>query len=86
MVEIQTGLMLETTAKIINGKPLVFRKLYSKDGYCFYSKQQKAELDNWTGLEEDKPTLQYMRFASLGIHDDPSNYISVRIQDDFEIV
>lgn len=85
MIEIQNGLMLETTAKIINGKTLVFRKLYSKDGYCFYSKQEKAEIDSWNS-EEEKPTLKYMRFASLGIHDDPSNYMSVRIQDNFEIV
>lgn len=85
MIEIQTGLMLETTAKVINGTTFVFRKLYSKDGYCFYSKQEKAEIDNWNS-EQEKPTLKYMRFASLGIHDDPSNYVSLPSQENFEIV
>ena len=85
MIEIQTGLMLETTAKVINGKNLVFRKLHSKDGYCFYSKTEKEELDNWNS-EEEKPNLKYMRFASLGISDDISNYVSVPVQENFEIV
>lgn len=85
MIEIQTGLMLETNAKVIGGKTVLLRKLYSKDGYCFYSKQEKAEIDNWNS-EEKKPTLKYMRFASLGLHDDPSNYVSLLIQDNFEIV
>lgn len=85
MVEIQTGLILETTAKVINGQTFLFRKLRSKDGYCFYSKQEKSELDNWS-REEEKPNLKYMRFASLGISDDPRNYVSVPVQENFEIV
>ena len=85
MIEIQTGLLLEIKAKVIGGRTVLLRKLYSKDGYCFYSKQEKEELDNWSN-EEEKPNLKYMRFASLGFQDSPDNYVSVLIQDNFEIV
>jgi hypothetical protein len=85
MVEIQKGLLLETKAQVINGKTFIFKRLHSKDGYCFYSKLEKQELDNWD-KEEEKPNLKYMRFASLGIHDDPINYVSLPIEKDFEIV
>ena len=85
MVEIQKGLLLETKAQVINGKTFVFRRLQSKDGYCFYSKLEKQGLDNWN-TEEEKPNLKYMRFASLGINDSPDNYVSVPIENSFEIV
>ena len=85
MEEIQKGLLLETTVRTVRGKVLVFRKLHAVNGYCFYSKRQKYEIDNWSNLD-DKPALEYMTFASLGIHDDINNYVSVPVQDNFEKV
>ena len=86
MVEIQKGLYLETKTKFIMGKYVEMRRLFSKDGYCFYSKQEKKQCEEWDGEEEFRPKLIYKKEAFLGINDLIENYVSVVVQDDFEIV
>lgn len=87
-MEIQTGLILEEEIKFIAGRQIKTRKLKALDGYCFYSKKDKEEIDKWQPTEETdtKPTLNYMKQAFLGLNDSPENYVSVPIQINFEIV
>lgn len=86
MKEIQKGLMLKEETKFIRDKYINVRQLISSEGYCFYSKLDKAEIDNWQSEENEKPTLKYMTSAFLGVYDDIDNYVSVPIEEDFEIV
>lgn len=85
MKEIQKGLMLKEETKFIRGKYINVRQLISSEGYCFYSKLDKQEIDNWQS-EEEPPTLKYMTSAFLGVYDNIDNYVSVPIEEDFEIV
>ena len=86
MREIQKGLMLKEETKFIRGKYINVRQLISSEGYCFYSKLDKQEIDNWQGEENEKPTLNYMTSAFLGVYDNTDNYVSIPIEEGFEIV
>ena len=90
--QLQDGLWLHTYLKTINGNTYTFRHLYSSEGYCFYDKTQEIyrEKDGENILIDEKDILpterQYMQFASLGIGKDLNDFISVEIQEGFEIV
>lgn len=85
---IQTGLQQE----LITGKYTTYSKLYSEDGYCFYDKtvQFYDDENNLIPESEIEPEQrQYMRYCSTpmtSIDEINSIYVSVPIEDGFEIV
>ena len=89
MQEIQTGLYLISRERTINNKHYTFYELSSIDGYCFYDKRTEYYDEDGNLIPEDEilPTQRtYMRYASLGLSDSPDNYVSVKIEEGFEIV
>lgn len=85
---IQTSLQQE----LITGKYTTYSKLYSEDGYCFYDKtvQFYDDENNLIPESEIEPEQrQYMRYCSTpmtSIDEINSIYVSVPIEDGFEIV
>lgn len=72
--EIQEGLWLEESEVIILGNTYTKRRLYSSDGYCFYS---KARINEGDKITRDKCASR----ATLSFEADINDYISIKIED-----
>lgn len=86
MKEVQTGLNLISRLKHINNSYYTFYELKSVDGYCFYDTREKFYDDDGNEVEPLPTQRTYMKYASLGLLDNPNNYVSVKIQEGFNIV
>lgn len=85
-VEIQNGLWLYETEKVLSGKAYTLKYLYSSNGYCFY--------DNEEEIKDEVKTVQrtYHQYMSLGVNASQlpttqinTRFISVVIETDYEI-
>lgn len=87
-VEIQTGLWLYTSTYLYNETPRERRELISSEGYCFYDIRDEVCDSEGNLIPEDEvmPNQRtYFQYTILGIYDVVTNYISVKIEDDFNI-
>ena len=90
-VEGQEGLYLESYNRmnLITGKKMLCRFLHSSEGYCFYDKSDKHydeegnELSESEVKPEDRTYYQYMPIVEST---DISNFVSVKIDESFEMV
>ena len=87
-VEIQTGLWAAENRYTFNGQPRMRYDLYSAEGYCFWDIQQPENYDEYGNLLplERRVFAQYSRTPYTSIDDLNANYISVPVQDGYEIV
>lgn len=91
-VEIQTGLFLHEYQQTIGVNTYTFRKLYSAEGYCYYDVEQPENYDEDGNLLPAEQRV-YAQYSALGIGQSSwtyeqlnAKYISVPVQDGFEIV
>lgn len=91
-VEIQTGLWMHEEQRTIAGRVYTLRKLYSAEGYCFWQVSQPENYDEEGNLkpESERVYAQYAGLsASMGLwtyEQLNAEFISVPVQDDYEIV
>lgn len=90
-VEGQDGLYIETytITNPFTGLPLVRRILHSADGYCFYCLYDEYvdEEGNIIPEEDVTPMMRhYCQYMSLTTSMDLAMFISVPVQEGFEIV
>ena len=90
-IEIQTGLWAYRHEFTINGTVYVTHQLYSAEGYCFYDVNDVYCDDEGNVIPNDEvlPTQRiYMQYASTSyttIEELNANFVSVPVQDGFEI-
>lgn len=86
--EIQTGLWAAVNSFTVSGNTYTFYDLYSAEGYCFWSVQQPENYDEDGNLLplEQRVFAQYARTSYRNIDDLNENFISVPVQDGYEIV
>ena len=90
-VEIQNGLWLYTTEKVLSGKTYTLKYLYSSNGYCFYDGEE--EIYEEENKDEVKTTQRtYHQYMSLGVNASQltttqisNRFISVVIDTSYEI-
>ena len=90
-VEIQNGLWLYTTEKVLSGKTYTLKYLYSSNGYCFYDDEE--EIYEEENKDEVKTTQRtYHQYMSLGVNASQltttqisNRFISVVIDTSYEI-
>ena len=87
-VEIQTGLWLQTYSKTIGGREYTFRNVYSADGYCFWKVAQPENYDEDGKLlqEDERFYFTYSSCVYTTLEEINANFISVPVQEGFEIV
>lgn len=87
-VEIQTGLWADEHHYTFNGNPRMIYDIHSTEGYCFWEIQQPENYDEYGNLLplEQRVYAQYMRTAYRTIEDLSASYVSVPMQEGFEIV
>lgn len=87
-VEIQTGLWAAENHYTFNGQPRIRYDLYSSEGYCFWEVQQPENYDEEGNLLplEQRVFAQYARTAYTSIDALNEAFISVPVQDGYEIV
>jgi len=88
-VEIQTGLWMLSTEVVIGGTTYERRELYSSEGYCFYDIREEFYDEEGNVIPEENvlPTQRtYFQYTILGIYDTPDNYVSVPVEDGFNIL
>lgn len=87
-IEIQTGLYL----KIVQGTYISYGTLYSSDGYCFYDKTVEVFDEEGNVIPEENilPSqrlyMQYTATSQTDIDDLNATYVSVPVDDSYEIV
>lgn len=91
--QIQEGLYLHSYSKLINGNYYTFRQVYSINGYCFYDKTQEVyrETDNNEVVLVPENEVQpnertYYTYMSLALSKNINDLVSVKVEEDFEIV
>ena len=90
-VEIQTGLWLYTTEKVLAGKTYTLKYVYSSNGYGFYDNEE--ELYEEENKDEVKTAQRiYHQYMSLGVNASQltttqinARFISVVVEIDYEI-
>ena len=90
-VEIQKGLWLYTTEKVLSGKTYTLKYLYSSNGYCFYDNEE--EIYEEENKDEVKTTQRtYHQYMSLGVNASQltttqinTRFISAIVETDYEI-
>ena len=87
-VEIQTGLWAYEHHYTFNGQPRMRYRLYSAEGYCFWNVQQPENYDEYGNLLplEQRVFAQYAATACTTIDQLNENFISVPVQEGYEIV
>lgn len=87
-VEIQTGLWAAENHYTFNGQPRMRYDLYSSEGYCFWEVQQPENYDEEGNLLplEQRVFAQYARTTYTTIDQLNEAYVSVPVQDGYEIV
>lgn len=86
--EIQTGMWAAVNSFTVSGTTYSFYDLYSAEGYCFWEVQQPENYDDEGNLLplEQRVFAQYARTAYTTIDELNANFISVPVQDGYEIV
>ena len=86
--EIQTGLWAFENHYTFNGQPRMAYDLYSAEGYCFWEVNQPENYDEEGNLLplEQRVFAQYASTAYRTIEDLNANFISVPVQEGYEIV
>ena len=90
-VEIQKGLWLYTTEKVLAGKTYTLKYLYSSNDYCFYDNEE--EIYEEESIDKFKTTQRiYHQYMSLGVNASQltttqinARFISVVVETDYEI-
>lgn len=87
-VEIQTGLWAAENHYTFNGQPRMRYDLYSSEGHCFWEVQQPENYDEYGNLLplEQRVFAQYARTTYTTIEQLNEAYVSVPVQDGYEIV
>lgn len=89
---LQTGLYVHRYERTILGQVYLTGALYSSEGYCFYDLEQAENYDEEGNLlpAEQRVYIQYQTLATSGASKTNEElnqiYISVPVQDGFEIV
>ena len=90
-VEIQKGLWLYTTEKVLSGKTYTLKYLYSSNGYCFYDNEEEIYEEE---SKDEVKTVQrtYHQYMSLGVNASQltttqinTRFISAVVETDYEI-
>lgn len=86
--EIQTGLWAAEVHYTFNGQPRMCYDLYSAEGYCFWEVNQPENYDEYGELLplEQRVFAQYAATSYRTIDALNENFISVPVQDGYEIV
>ena len=86
--EIQTGLYAVVNSFTVSGITHSFYDLYSSEGYCFWEVKQPENYDEEGNLLplEQRVFAQYARTCYTTIEDLNENFISVPVQEGYEIV
>lgn len=86
--EIQSGLWASEVHYTFNGVPRMRYDLYSAEGYCFWEVNQPENYDEDGNLLplEQRCFAQYAATGYRTIDDLNENYVSVPVQDGYEIV
>jgi hypothetical protein len=86
--EIQTGLGAAKNHYTFNGQPRMRYDLYSAEGYCFWEVENDENYDEYGELLplEQRIFAQYARTPYTSIDVLNENFISVPVQDGYEIV
>lgn len=87
-VEIQPGLWAHEHNYTFNGQPRMRYHLYSADNYCFWDKLQPENYDENNNLLplEKRVFAQQAKTTYKTIEELNENYVSVPIQEGYEIV
>lgn len=88
-VEIQTGLWLHSSTFTVNGVEYPRRHLYSSEGYCFYDITEEIYDEEGNLIPSDEVTMTqrtYFQYASLGLYKDVNDYVSVPVDDSYNIL
>lgn len=90
-VEGQTGIYLESYERTnpITGAVMIVRILHSADGYCFYDKTQRYADENGNMIPEENVTPEmrkYYQYMALATNRNLSDFVSVPIEEEYEIV
>ena len=87
-IEIQPGLWAEEVHFTFAGVARVKYNIYSAEGYCFWNTQQPENYDEYGDLLplEQRVFAQYASTACRTIEQVNENFISVPVQDGYEIV
>lgn len=86
--EIQTGLWAAVNSFTVSGTEYSFYDLYSSEGYCFWEVNQPENYDEDGNLLplEQRVFAQYARTCYKTIEALKENFISVPVQEGYEIV
>lgn len=84
-VEIQTGLYWYVVERVISGITRRFGYLYSAPGYCFYETTQPENYDEEGNLLPPEQRV-YATYASVPVTADLSVFVSVPVEEGYEIV
>ena len=87
-VEVQTGLWAHEKTLTLGIMTRTFYDLYSSDGYCFYDKTHPNNLDEDGNLkpENERMYAQYQSTTCTTIEQINARFVSVPVQDGYEIV
>lgn len=87
-IEIQTGLWAWLRTYTFNGQERQRYNLYSAEGYCFYEVNQPENYDEDGNLlpPEDRVYARYAITGYTTIDELNANYVSVPMEDGYEIV
>ena len=86
--EIQTGLWAEEVHYTVGGNARMRYNIYSAEGYCFWEVYQPENYDEEGNLRplEQRVFAQFASTACRTIDQLNENYVSVPVQDGYEIV
>lgn len=87
-VEVQTGLWAHEKTLTLGSMTRTFYDLYSAEGYCFYDKTHPNNLDEDGNLkpENERMYAQYQSTTCQTIEEINERFVSVPVQDGYEIV
>lgn len=87
-VQIQTGLYLLETPRVIGGREYIFRELFSAEGYCFYNTEIPENYDEEGNLlpPEERMYATYSTCGYSNIEEINTIFISVPVEEGYEIV
>lgn len=87
-VEVQTGLWGDLVTLTLGSMTRTRYVLYSSEGYCFYDLNQGENYDEDGNLKpaEERTYAQYMATGCTTIEQINARFVSVPVQDGYEIV
>lgn len=86
--KIQPGLYAAINSFKVRDTTHVFYDLYSEEGYCFYEVSQPENYDENGNLlpENQRVYAQYARTAYTMLRNLKENFVSIPVQEGFQIV